>query len=152
MKGDKLRPGAVSVPIDPPTLMSDAEAGTLIDRIRRPERIDAAIDAMRTVIGRSNVQSRTYGDGSVSPYDFNSNYIHEFTERFTALARNQNMTVHQAANQVVRELGHYDGAPNDRLDTRDFDRIYHATLDRLEIPQLPHETPSANTSPSGRRF
>lgn len=115
-----------------------------IDRVRRDDRVEAAIAALSAVLGESNIVERKYAGGGSGPQDLNDIYKHQFEERLRALTENPKITVHQAANQAIRELGTYGGDPSDKWSTKDFDMIYHGTLDRMRIPQIKHDNPSTN--------
>lgn len=143
--------GSVRIDLPPSTPISDKEAALKIDAIRRDDRVDAAIAALGAVLGKSNLVQRDYAGGGSGSHDLNNDYSSQFENRLRALVENPKMTVHQAANQVIRELGTYDGQPGDGLSTRDFDKVYHGTLDRMKIPQLKHDNPSTNEGKKWQR-
>lgn len=122
-----------------------------MDRVRRDDRVEAAIAALSAVLGESNYVQRNYPEGGSGPHDLNADYKYQFETRLRALTENPNITVHQAANQTIRELGTYDGKPGDGLSTRNFDAVYHGTLERMKIPQLKHENPSTNEGKKWQR-
>jgi hypothetical protein len=140
---EKRGSATITIPLPPATPLTEKDA-KLVDSIQHNVRVAAAVAALQAVIGKNNYVQVQYADGGAGPHDANQDYLSAFSTRLTALLKNPENTVHIAANQAIRELGFYSGDPKDKLSTADFDKVYHATLDKLHVPQLPHEKPFDN--------